>query len=441
MEVQRPRGTRDFLPEEMAKRRLVENRLRDAAKRWGYGEIKTPTFEHIELFTLKSGEGILGEIYNFRDKGDREIALRPELTAPVIRMYVEELQRSAKPLKYYYFDNCFRYERPQKGRFREFFQFGVEIIGSVRPEAEAEVIALAVEMLKSAGVEGDLHVGNLGIVRTLLKDLEMEHQSKIMRLVDKKDDKGLEDFLDHIQAPDDVRGKLFRLIGLRGINAVPEARQLLGDIEAISQFEALLDLLDVYGLEYQVDLGIARGLDYYTGMVFEIYCEGLGAQNQVCGGGSYRLAQLFGGEDTPSTGYAIGFDRIMEVCRVEYQPQIQVGVICFDDTRKEAIKIAKKLRDAFRDTGIITHLDLMGRKFKDQLTFLNTADNARREQANKLYGVIEKELDKSYAIIIGMDEVKAGKYTFKDRVNGKQTSNTIEEILSILKEENKKMIS
>jgi len=248
MEVQRPRGTRDFLPEEMIKRRFIENRLRDVAVRWGYGEIKTPTFENIELFTLKSGEGILGEIYNFKDKGDREIALRPELTAPVIRMYVEELQRSAKPLKFYYFDNCFRYERPQKGRFREFFQFGVEIIGSARPESEAEVIAMAAEMLKSAGVKGDLHVGNLGIVRTLLKDLEVEHQSKIMRFVDKKDNKGLEDFLDRIHAPDEMRGKLLRLIGLSGMNAVHEARELLGDIESISQFEALLDLLDVYGL-------------------------------------------------------------------------------------------------------------------------------------------------------------------------------------------------
>jgi len=291
MEVQRPRGTRDFLPDEMEKRRQVENILREVAEKWGYGEIKTPTFEHIELFTLKSGEGILDEIYNFKDKGDREIALRPELTAPVIRMYVEGLQRSPKPLKFYYFDNCFRYERPQKGRFREFFQFGIEIIGSARPEADAEVIALAVEMLKSVGIAGDLHVGHLGIARALLKDISSEHQSKIMRFVDKKDDKGLEEFLDEIGAPDEMRGKLFRLIGLHGINAVPEARSLIGDNEAISQFETLLELLEVYELEYQVDLGIARGLDYYTGMVFEIYCEGLGAQNQVCGGGSYRLAQ------------------------------------------------------------------------------------------------------------------------------------------------------
>jgi histidyl-tRNA synthetase len=403
MEVQRPRGTRDFLPEEMTKRKNVENMMRDVAKRWGYGEIKTPTFEHIELFTLKSGEGILGEIYNFKDKGDREIALRPELTAPVIRMYVEELQRSAKPLKFYYFDNCFRYERPQKGRFREFFQFGVEIIGSARPESEAEVIAMAVEMLKSAGVQGDLHVGNLGIVRTLLKDLQPEHQSKIMRYVDKKDDKGLEDFLDHIQAPDEIRGKLFCLIGLRGENAVDDARELVGDIDAIKQFETLLELLDVYGLEYHVDLGIARGLDYYTGMVFEIYCEGLGAQNQVCGGGSYRLVQLFGGEDTSSTGYAIGFDRIMEICEIKPEASRRIVVVSFEDTRKEAIVIARKLREH-----VPVYIDVMGRKFKDQISYANT-------------------IGASHVVIVGKNELDAGKVALKDMKTGEQVLVTVEE--------------
>jgi len=405
MELQKPRGTRDFLPEEMIKRRYIENKMREVAVRWGYGEIKTPTFEHIELFTLKSGDGILGEIYNFRDKGDREIALRPELTAPVVRMYVEELQRSPKPLKFFYFDNCFRYERPQKGRFREFFQFGVEIIGSARPESDAEVIAVAVEMLKSAGVTGDLHVGNLGIVRALLKDISPEHQGKIMRLVDKKDDKGLEDFLDEINAPDDIRGKLFRLIGLHGENAVHEANELVGNIEAIAQFKALLDLLDVYGLEYQVDLGIARGLDYYTGMVFEIYCEGLGAQNQVCGGGSYRLAALFGGEDTPSTGYAIGFDRIMEICDVKPETSDRIVVVSFEDTRKEAIIITNKLREH-----VVTYLDVMGRKFKDQIAYANT-------------------IGASHVVIVGKNELDAGKVALKDMLTGKQELLAVEEVV------------
>ncbi len=408
MEIHRPRGTRDFLPDEMAKRKHIENRLRDVAVKWGYGEVKTPIFEHIELFTIKSGETILDEIYNFRDKGDREIALRPELTAPVVRMYVEELQRSAKPLKFYYFDNCFRYERPQKGRFREFFQFGVEIIGSARPEADAEVIALAAEMLTSVGVKGDLHVGHLGILRALLNDIPQEHQSKIMRLVDKKDDKGLEDFLDEINTPDEMRGKLFRLIGLRGINAVYEARELVGNIEAISQFEALLSLLDVYGLEYIVDLGIARGLDYYTGMVFEIYCEGLGAQNQVCGGGAYRLAHLFGGEDTPSTGYAIGFDRIIEVCEAMPEKAKSVAVVCFEDTRSDAIVIAKKLREH-----VPTYVDVMGRKFRDQMSYANT-------------------IGASHVVIVGKNELDAGKVALKDMRTGEQMVVAVEEVVGRL---------
>ena len=409
MEVQRPRGTRDFLPDDMSRRRYIENKLRDVAVRFGYGEIKTPTFEHIELFTSKSGEGILGEIYNFRDKGDREIALRPELTAPVIRMYVEELQKSPKPLKFFYFDNCFRYERPQKGRFREFFQFGVEIIGSSRPESEAEVIAMAVEMLKTAGVHGDLHIGHLGIVRSLLRDIQPEHQSKIMRLVDKKDDRGLEEFLDNIQAPDEMRSKLFRLIGLRGINAVQEARELVGDIEAMSQFETILDLLDVYGFDYQVDLGIARGLDYYTGMVFEIYCEGLGAQNQVCGGGSYRLAQLFGGEDTPSTGYALGFDRIMEICEAKPADIKRIVVVSFEDTRKEAILIAQKLREH-----VPAYVDVMGRKFKDQISYANT-------------------IGASHVVIVGKNELDSGKVALKDMKTGGQELVTVEEVQDILR--------
>jgi histidyl-tRNA synthetase len=408
MELQKPRGTRDFLPEEMLKRRYIENKLREVAARWGYGEIKTPTFENIELFTLKSGEGILGEIYNFKDKGDREIALRPELTAPVVRMYVEDLQRSPKPLKFFYFDNCFRYERPQKGRFREFFQFGVEIIGSARPESDAEVIALAAQMLTSAGVKGDLHIGHIGIVRTLLKDIQPEYQGKIMRLVDKKDDKGLEDFLDLINAPDDIRGKLFRLIGLRGENAMHEAQELVGDIEALTQFNTLLDLLDVYGIEYQVDLGIARGLDYYTGMVFEIYCEGLGAQNQVCGGGSYRLAQLFGGEDTPSTGYAIGFDRIMEICEAKPVVPKRIVVVSFEDTRKEAITIAQKLR-----MHIATYLDVMGRKFKDQIAYANT-------------------IGASHVVIVGKTELDAGKVALKDMSTGEQELLSVEEVVKKL---------
>jgi histidyl-tRNA synthetase len=396
MKINKPRGTRDFLPEDTRKRRYIENKLRQTAKRWGYNEIKTPTFEHIELFTLKSGEGILGEIYNFKDKGDREIALRPELTAPVIRLYVSELQRAPRPIKLYYFDNCFRYERPQKGRFREFWQFGAEIIGSPRPEADAEVIALACRMLHEAGVDGELHVGHLGIIRTLFTGLDTDTQGQIMRLVDKKDDKGLEDYLEEIDADIEMRRKLFELIGLTGSSAVDEAKALLGDIEELETFRTLLELLDTHGLDYTVNFGIARGLDYYTGMVFEIYSSGLGAQNQVCGGGSYRLAQLFGGKEVESTGFALGFDRVMEVCMIEPPAEDRAVVVCFDETRKEGIRIADSLREH-----LIVDVDVMGRSFSAQLKFANTI-RAR------------------WAVIVGEDEVAQGKVALKDMESGKQ---------------------
>ncbi len=396
MKIQKPRGTRDFLPDDTRKRRYIETKLRQTAKRWGYNEIKTPTFEQIELFTLKSGEGILGEIYNFKDKGDREMALRPELTAPVVRMYVNELQRAPKPVKLYYFDNCFRYERPQKGRFREFWQFGAELIGSPRPEAEAEVIALACRMLEDAGVDGELNVGHLGVIRTLFTGLDAATQGQIMRLVDKKDDKGLEDYLEEIDADIQMREKLFELIGLTGSDAVDEAKRLLGDIEELETFQALLDLLDIHGLDYTVNFGIARGLDYYTGMVFEIYSSGLGAQNQVCGGGSYRLAHLFGGKDIESTGFALGFDRVMEVCTAQPPEESRVVVVCFDETRREGMRIAQTLRKR-----MIVDMDVMGRSFGAQLKFANN-------------------VGAKWAVIIGEDEVAQGKMALKDMESGKQ---------------------
>ncbi len=409
MKINKPRGTRDFLPEDTRKRRYIENKLRQTAKRWGYNEIKTPTFEHIELFTLKSGEGILGEIYNFKDKGDREIALRPELTAPVIRLYVSELQRAPRPIKLYYFDNCFRYERPQKGRFREFWQFGAEVIGSPRPEADAEVIALACRMLHEAGVDGELHVGHLGIIRTLFTGLDTDTQGQIMRLVDKKDDKGLEDYLEEIDADIEMRQKLFELIGLTGSSAVDEAKALLGGIEELETFQTLLELLDTHGLDYTVNFGIARGLDYYTGMVFEIYSSGLGAQNQVCGGGSYRLAQLFGGKEVESTGFALGFDRVMEVCMIEPPAEDRAVVVCFDETRKEGMRIADSLREH-----LIVDVDVMGRSFSAQLKFANTV-RAR------------------WAVIVGEDEVAQGKVALKDMESGKQELLDPQELILRLK--------
>jgi len=405
MTVNRPRGTRDFLPADTARRRYVESVMRDVARKWGYSEIITPTFEHLDLFTLKSGEGIVGELYNFSDKGGREMTLRPELTAPVMRLYVNELQSFPKPLKLFYFENCFRYERPQKGRFREFWQFGVELIGSGKPDSDAEVIALADALLKAVGVKGDMKLGNLAVIRTLLSGLESEIVSKVMRLVDKKEYAGLEALLEEIGAEEQLKSDLFHLIKLEGRYILPEVIKIVGNIPELVSFEKTLKLLDAYGVDYSLDFGIARGLDYYTGMVFEVYAEGLGAQKQVCGGGSYQLIQLFGGGDVPSTGFGIGFDRIMEICPLIQPAPKTLMLISKPDVHLEAIGFANELRKY-----VPVHVDLMERNFKAQLSYANT-------------------INADYVVIVGEKELEAGKLTLRDMVSGEQELLTLEEII------------
>ncbi|MCD6207142.1 MAG: histidine--tRNA ligase [Methanosarcinales archaeon] len=391
MKLNRPRGTRDFTPAETEKRRYIENRMRGTAEHWGYGEVKTPTFEHTELFTIKSGEAIVDELYTFTDKGGRDIALRPELTAPVLRMYVNEMSVSPKPIRLYYFENCFRYERPQKGRFREFWQFGVELIGSDRAEAEAEAIALAAAMVSDIEIEADLRIGHLGVVRGMIHDLDSEMQAEAMRLMDKKDIDGLELLL-HDQP--DMRDRLPALLDAD----IDEARSITNDAQPLEELQATLAVLDHYGTRYEVDFGIVRGLDYYTGMVFEMYTAGLGAQNQICGGGTYRLAQLFGGSETPSCGFGIGFDRVLEVCGIEPPREPRVAVVFLPDVAEDAIRVASRLRD---DAGVRTTIDISGRKFGAQLKHADA-------------------IGADYAVIVGAKEVEAGMVTLRDMRTGAQ---------------------
>ena len=187
--IQRPRGTRDFLPDEMERRRHYEGKLRSVAKRFGFRETATPIFEDSELFIMRSGPNILDELYAFKDKGDREIALRPELTAPTIRMFVNNMSNEPKPIKLFYFGQCFRYERPQSGRYREFFQFGAELIGSATPDTDAEAIALAVSMIEELGLkEYRLRIGHIGVLRQKLLDVGIpaENMAEILQKLDKK---------------------------------------------------------------------------------------------------------------------------------------------------------------------------------------------------------------------------------------------------------------
>ncbi len=402
--LERPRGTRDFLPEEMEKRRHVERIMRKIAESYGYREVCTPTFEHLELFTIKSGEQIVEEIYSFKDKGGRDLALRPELTAPVMRMFVNECSVMPRPLRFYYFANCFRYERPQKGRYREFWQFGVELIGSDEPESEAEVIALASRILDELGIDYELHVGHVGILRNVLRGVEDEISSKIFRLIDKGQldelrelmlSSGLESLYNDVEA----------VIQAESLEDLPES----AGKENVSRLKRVCELLDVYGVKYYVDTGVVRGLDYYTGIVFEVYAEGLGAQKQICGGGSYRLAHLFGGEDVPSTGFAIGFDRVMEICGLKPAEKRRVAVVHANQL-EEAVKLAERLRRELPECVIVT--DVMGRNLRKQLSHFSDFD---------------------FAVIVGKKEVEKGLYTLKDLKSGKQEELDFEELVNRLK--------
>jgi histidyl-tRNA synthetase len=412
MEISRPRGTRDFLSNEMKQRKHVENTFRRVFENYGYGEIKTPIFEDLSLFTMKSGEAIKGEIYHFKDKGERDLALRPELTAPVARLYLNELQRSPKPIKMYYFGSCFRYERPQAGRFRQFWQFGCELIGGKSPEAEAEVIAMAAHCLEEIGLtDYEFHIGNLGIIRSLLNDAEIpeEEQGQIMGLVDKGDVEGLENLLNNMNISESLKEILLKLIEITGHNeVVDELRNIIkkceGAFKALDDLEDLLNHLETFGFtNYIVNLGIARGLDYYSGMVFEIYVHGLGAQKQISGGGTYNLIEIFGGEPVESTGFAFGFDRVMEALKkqnaeIPVKGHVDVFVAPLSSNmRKDSFKIAQNLRR----NGISVDVDLARKKVKKILSY---ADH----------------LGVKYSVLVGARDVESGKVTVKNMESGNQ---------------------
>jgi len=412
MSISKPRGTRDFLPEETARRRKVEAVLRNVIQKWGFGEIITPTFEELELFTLKSGEGVIGELYNFTDKGDREMTLRPELTAPVMRAYVNEMQAFTKPIRLFYFENCFRYERPQKGRYREFWQFGAELIGSSKQEADAEIIALAMTMISAVGIKGDLNIGNLSVLRHLISQITADSavSGQIMRYIDKKEYENLDAYLSELSVSADLISQIHQLISLDGrdgISAVSRARDVVGNLPELDAFEKMLMLLSAYGIEeYTVNFGVARGLDYYTGVVFEIYADGLGAQKQICGGGAYKLISLFGGGDVVSVGFGLGFDRIMEICELPADKIKTVVLVSKPETLEKGIEIAGKLRPF-----VSVQTDVMGRNFKAQMDYANA-------------------IAADYVLIVGEKELESGLFSLKDMKSGEQISLELNELIS-----------
>ena len=408
--IQRPRGTRDFVPSEMEKRRFYEGILRDEAKIFGFREIATPIFEESELFILKSGPNILNEIYAFKDKGDRDIALRPEMTAPTMRMFINELSNEAKPVKLFYFGQCFRYERPQSGRYREFFQFGAELVGSANPESDAEVIALAASMIKALGLKDyRLRIGHIGILKQRIIDagIDPKNMPEVLQKLDKKLYDEAEVIMTKYGVTKAVCKKIFELTETVG------GKEVLDKVkdEASDYLREVVSTLEMMGVDdIEIDMGVVRGLDYYTGMVFEAEAPALGAEKQICGGGSYSLTELFGGEKVFSTGFAIGFDRILLALEKEgasVEPEaVDVYVIpVSDDMRGEAISITAELRGK----GIATETDLMRRKMQKAMKHASS-------------------IGAKYVVIVGAKELAEDSVTLRDMSTGDQKLVKIDDI-------------
>jgi len=402
--IQRPRGTRDFGPAEMSRRREAEQAMRDICHRFGFGEVVTPTFELSELFPLRSGQSIVDEMYVFKDKGDREIALRPEITASVMRFFVNEMSNQPKPLKLYYVGNCFRYENPQSGRYREFFQLGAELIGNENPETDAEVISLAVNCIRAAGLQNfHVRVGHIGVMKSLVLN-EVQDPAlagKVLRMIDKEDFDAMGDMFDANSLSRNLFDRITTLAETKGGTEILDS---VDDAKAQQHLKELFETLKLQGVEdVELDLGIVRGLDYYTGMVFEIDAPKLGAEKQILGGGSYTLSELFGGEAVFSTGFAIGIDRVMlalaaEQDPPEYTPLDAYVVPTEDAMRKYAFAIVSKIRSK----GLRADVDLMRRNMSKNLKYAASAGA-------------------KFAVIVGKDEMAKRSVTLRNMKTGEQT--------------------
>ena len=366
--AQRPRGTRDFGPAEMAGRNHLALVLRDTFARYAYTEVQTPTFEELELFTAKSGEGIISELYDFEDKGGRRLALRPELTAPVMRMYFQEHAFDAKPIKWFYFQSCFRYDRPQAGRYREFWQFGCEQIGAGTPLAYAELIALADACLRTAGLQRfRLGVGHVGVLRHAVDAFAFDASTRaaFMRAIDKGDRAEMAKIAAAKGGGNAALDRLLLVMDATDAPAAKTAMQGAADAEAeLVELEQTLAALGHLGVPVRLDLGIARGLDYYNGIVFEAHADALGAQSQVLGGGGYDLSAVFEGQPTPTMGFGLGFDRLLVALEQEGNilPAPLAPEVAFASLSDGALSHVLAWASALRQSGVRVDVDAMGRK-------------------------------------------------------------------------------
>lgn len=406
MSMKAPRGTNDILPEDAKKWQYVEKVIKNICDRYHYEEIRTPLFEHTEVFQRGVGDTtdiVQKEMYTFLDRGGRSITLRPEGTAAVVRAFVEhKLYGSAiQPVKLFYFMQMFRYERPQQGRMRQLNQFGVEVLGSADPAVDAEVISLAMTCYQELGLTSlKLVINSLGDkesrddYRQALVDHFTPHKDELctdcqtrltqnpLRILDCKKDR------DH-----------------PAMKTAPSILDYLNE-ESATYFEQLKDYLTRMGISYAVDKNLVRGLDYYNHTAFEIMsdAEGFGAITTLCGGGRYNgLTEELGGPDTPGIGFGMGLERLLLAMEAEHiEIPIDNDLDCYivavgDEPKKQAVSLAHELRKQ----GIQVDQDYQGRKMKAQL-----------KSADRLHA--------KFVLILGEEELAKQVITVKTMKTGDQ---------------------
>ncbi|WP_371370748.1 histidine--tRNA ligase [Sporomusa aerivorans] len=398
-----PRGTRDILPDSSGYWQYVEQVIRQVCRNFAYQEIRTPVFEHTELFLRGIGETtdiVEKEMYTFNDRGKRSITLRPENTAAVVRSYLEhKLYAGPQPVKLFYIGPMFRYDRPQAGRYRQFHQFGIEALGAKGPAIDAEIISLAVDFLNRLGLSDlRLLINSVGcpecrpVYRTKLQDFFREKlphlcpdcQSRYdrnpMRILDCKN----ENCAEHSQG-------------------APHMAECLCD-ECNSHFSGLKDLLTAAGINFELNPRLVRGLDYYTKTAFEIQYAPLGAQSAVCGGGRYDgLVAECGGQPTPGIGFAVGIERVLLALEKQaLLPVLTNSIDAFiaplaEATQAKAFEIVTELRKA----GFTADMDFMNRSLKAQMKYAN-------------------KYPARFVVLIGEDELRQNKVMLKNMETGNQ---------------------
>jgi len=413
MKYQTPRGTLDFLPEKCVKRVYIEERFRYTFTRWGYAEIRTPTFEYFDALKLGTGDELIKSMFTFEDKGGRLLALRPENTNPVCRVVATKMQHYSKPIKLFYIGSQFRYEEPQSGRQREFFQAGVELLGINTPEADAEVIAILIEALQNIGLRDvRLNLGHVGVFKALVQEagMNLSDAAELRKNIDKGNIEALEDELSKLSIQDTLK-EAFRLLPelKGGIEVTDQLLELIDspDVEAsIENLRAIAKVLDGYPYAGQItfNLGIVRGIDYYTSSVFEAFVPEM-SESALGGGGRYdNLIAEFGGHDVPATGYAIGIDRChLALERQNYEfPKPEIRILVLYLTQEE------------RNLAIQTTISLRRVGFPVLLTFEEKGIVAGLKLADKQ--------NVPFVIVIGEKEVKKSEATVRDMMNGSQES-------------------